>query len=163
MEIVEHPVSEPWEGLLAEPAGGGGAGVLVLAGSSGRIETERCRVHYEQSLRLRPEAARAAAIPIERSAAHLVVVAGGDDRMWPSLPFARELTARRAASGHPTRLITSPDAGHRPRFPGEGPAGPSERFRYGGTAESDAALGAKAWPHVLAALGPGSRAAVLEP
>lgn len=44
MEIIEHAIIEPCEGVLVEPMGGSGVGVLVLAGSSGRIDTERCRV-----------------------------------------------------------------------------------------------------------------------
>ncbi|MGC0422060.1 alpha/beta hydrolase [Embleya sp. AB8] len=283
MEIIERTISGPCEGLLVEPVGGSRAGVLVLAGSSGRVDAERCRVlaragmtalsirwfggdgqapgiceiplerfveaidllrvkvkaggrvgvlgvskgaeaalltavHdprvdavaalsptsvvwanvgpgadgrtypyrsswtwkgkpvpfvaydggwtpveaegepvscrtlYEQSRQACAEAARAAVIPIERSAARVVLVAGGDDRMWPSLVFARELAARRASVGRPARLVTSLDAGHRPRLPGEGPAGHSDRFHYGGTAEADAALGAAAWPYIVAAL-----------
>ncbi|GIG56629.1 acyl-CoA thioesterase [Longispora fulva] len=281
VEIIEHVISAPCEGVLVEPVGGGRAGVLVLAGSSGRVDTERCRVlaragltalsirwfggdgqapgiceipletfvavidllrgtvrgrigalglskgaeaalllavhdprvdavialsptsvvwanvgpgvdgvrHpyrsswtwqgepvpfvpyddswtpadpegepvslrplYEQSRRTFADAAGAAVIPIERSAAQLVLVAGGDDLMWPSLTFARELAARCASAGRPATLVTSSDAGHRPRLPGEGPADPSDRFRYGGTVEADAALGAAAWPQVVAAL-----------
>ncbi|MFF2778874.1 acyl-CoA thioester hydrolase/BAAT C-terminal domain-containing protein [Streptomyces sp. NPDC058052] len=281
MEIIEHAISEPSDGVLVEPVGGSRVGVLVLAGSSGRIDVERCRVlaragmtalsirwfggdgqpqgiceiplerfvaaidllqtkargrvgviglskgaeaalllaireprvdavvamsptsvvwanvepcidgltHpyrsswtwkgepvpfvsydddwtpaeaegepttcrtlYEQSRQTHAAAARAAAIPIEETAAQIVLVAGGDDQMWPSLAFAQELAARRASVGHPARLVTSSDAGHRPRLPGEGPAGHSERFRYGGTAEADAALGTAAWSDIVAAL-----------
>ncbi|MGY0232031.1 acyl-CoA thioester hydrolase/BAAT C-terminal domain-containing protein [Longispora urticae] len=279
MDVVEYAVGTPFEGVLVEPVGGSPAGVLVLAGSSGRVDSERCRVlaregltalsirwfggggqppgicelpletfvaavdllrargaerigalgvskgaeavlllavrdprvqavvalsptsvawanvgpgadgvtypyrsswtwrgepvpfvpydedwgsggapvayraHYEASLRTFPEAARAAVIPIEESAAEIVLVAGGDDQMWPSVVFARELAARRASAGRPARSVTSPDAGHRVRLPGEGPSGPPGRFVYGGTAEADAALGAEAWPVILAALG----------
>jgi dienelactone hydrolase len=110
------------------------------------------RTLYEQSWRVFAEAARNAVIPIERSAAQITLVAGGDDQMWPSLAFARELAARRASAGLPVRLVSSPDAGHRVRLPGEEPPGTSDRFRYGGTAEADAALGARAWPHIAAAL-----------
>ncbi|MCX5215390.1 acyl-CoA thioesterase [Kitasatospora sp. NBC_00240] len=281
MEIIEHAISEPFEGVLVEPVGGSRVGVLVLAGSSGRIDVERCRVlaragmtalsirwfggdgqaqgiceiplerfveaidllqtkaggrvgvlgfskgaeaalllavrdprvdavvamsptsvvwanvgpgidglthpyrsswtwrgepvpfisyddawtpaeaegepttcrtHYEQSRQTHAEAARAAVIPIEQTAAQIVLVAGGDDQMWPSLLFAQELAARRASVGRPARLVTSFDAGHRPRLPGEGPAGHSDRFRYGGTAEADAALGTAAWSDIVAAL-----------
>lgn len=281
MEIIERAISEPFEGVLVEPVGGSRAGVLVLGGSSGRIDVERCRVlaqagmtalsirwfggggqaqgiceiplerfveaidllqvraggrvgvmglskgaeaalllavrdprvdavvalsptsvvwanvgpgidgltHpyrsswtwqgkpvpfisydddwtpaeaegepmtcrtlYEQSRQTRADAVRAAVIPIEQTAAEIVLVAGGDDRMWPSLVFAQELAARRTSMRHPTRLVSSCDAGHRPRLPGEGPAGHSDRFRYGGTPETDAALGATAWPHIVAAL-----------
>jgi len=282
MEVVEHAVREPWVGVLVEPVGGSRAGVLVLGGSSGRVEVERCRVlaragmtalsirwfggagqapgiceipletfvaaidllqaraggrigalglskgaeaalllavhdprveavvalsptsvvwgnvgpgvdgvtypyrsswtwkgapvpfvpydeswtraeapgepvsfrsQYERSRQRFAEAARAAVIPIEQSDAQVVLVAGGDDRMWPSLAFAQELAARRVSVGRPARLVTSPDAGHRPRLPGEGPAGHSDRFRYGGTAEADAALGAAAWAPIIDTLG----------
>ena len=281
MEIIEYAISEPFEGVLVEPVGNSRASVLVLAGSSGRIDVERCRVlaragltalsmrwfggdgqaqgiceiplerfveaidllqvktggrvgvlgtskgaeaalllavrdprveavvavsptsvvwanigpgidglahpyrsswtwkgepvpfvsydddwtpaeaegepmacrtWYERSLQTRSGAVRAAVIPIEQTAARIVLVAGGDDQMWPSLPFAQELAVRCASVGRPARLVTSSGAGHRPRLPGEGPAGRSDRFRYGGTAEADAALGTAAWPHIVAAL-----------
>ncbi|MEU9759870.1 acyl-CoA thioester hydrolase/BAAT C-terminal domain-containing protein [Streptomyces sp. NPDC047987] len=83
------------------------------------------------------------------SPADLLLVAGGDDAMWPSLPYAEELADRRRAAGLPVRLISALDAGHRPRFPGEGPAPDSAHFLYGGSPAADAALGARAWPHLL--------------
>lgn len=282
MEVIEYAISEPYEGVLVEPAGGSTVSVLVLAGSSGRIDADRCRVLaragmtalsirwfggdgqpagiceipletfvaavdlfqakgaerigvlgvskgaeaslllavrdprvdaavalsptsvvwanvgpgadgatypyrssrtwkgepvpfvsydddwtpaeaegapmtcrtlYERSRQIFPDAARKAVIPIEQSTAEVVLVAGGDDQMWPSLVFAQELAARCASAGRPARLVTSPDAGHRPRLPGEGPAGHSDRFVYGGTAEADAALGAEAWSDIVAVLG----------
>jgi hypothetical protein len=85
----------------------------------------------------------------------VVLVAGGADEMWPSLAFAQELAARTASAGRPSRLISSADAGHRPRLPGESPAAPSAHFRYGGTPEADAALGIAAWPHILTTLAGG--------
>ncbi|MEV0972122.1 acyl-CoA thioester hydrolase/BAAT C-terminal domain-containing protein [Microtetraspora glauca] len=80
----------------------------------------------------------------------MMLIAGGADRMWPSLRFARELEARRLAAGHEAMLITRADAGHRIVFPGEVAPPPSTRFDHGGTPEAGAALGATAWPHVLA-------------
>ncbi|MFB7053244.1 acyl-CoA thioester hydrolase/BAAT C-terminal domain-containing protein [Streptomyces vinaceus] len=281
-EIVEYELTEPWEGFLAEPAaGGGGAGVLVLAGSSGRIERERCRLFaragvtaasirwfggpgqppgicevpletfvaatellrergaervsilgvskgaeaallvstrshcadavialapssvvwcnvgpgsdgreipyrsswtwrgqalpfvpyadgwtptepdgapisllgwYERSLTAYADRLPAAAIEVEKSSADLVLIAGGADRMWPSLRFARELADRRTAAGRETVLITRADAGHRTVFPGEVAPPPSTRFLHGGDADVDAQLGMAAWPHVLAAV-----------
>lgn len=259
MEIIERSIGEPCEGVLVEPAGRSVAGVLVLAGSSGRIDTGRCRVLaragmtamsirwfggagqppgicevpletfvaaidvlrargcgrtgvlgvskgaeaallvavrdlrvdavvalsptsvawanvgpgldeaaypyrsswtwqgqplpfipydegwapaeaagtpvalrtlYEQSWRVFAEAARIAVIPIEQSAAQVTLVAGGDDQMWPSLAFARELAARRVSAELPVRLVSSPDAGHRVRLPGEEPPGPSDRLSW---------------------------------
>ncbi|MET7368583.1 hypothetical protein ABZS61_22575 [Streptomyces sp. NPDC005566] len=38
------------EGFLAAPAQEGGPGVLVLAGSSGRIDAERCRIRAREGL-----------------------------------------------------------------------------------------------------------------
>lgn len=43
MDIVEHAIGEPCEGVLVEPAGST-ASVLVLAGSTGRVDVDRCRV-----------------------------------------------------------------------------------------------------------------------
>ncbi|MFI5772279.1 acyl-CoA thioester hydrolase/BAAT C-terminal domain-containing protein [Streptomyces sp. NPDC051658] len=107
---------------------------------------------YEQSRRTFADRVGAAAIPVERSGAELVLVAGGDDAMWPSLRSAEELAARRRAAGLPVRVIGGPDAGHRPRLPGEDPAPASTQFLYGGSTAADAALGAAAWPHILDAL-----------
>ncbi|MFF0160586.1 acyl-CoA thioester hydrolase/BAAT C-terminal domain-containing protein [Streptomyces sp. NPDC005263] len=281
MDVTEHELTAPWQGFLAAPARGGDIGVLVLAGSSGRVERERARllaqqgmtavsirwfggpgqspgiceipletftmgvdflrsngaeriavlgtskgaeaalltaVHdprvdvvvaisptsrvwcnvgpgrdgahrpcrsswtwrekavpfvplddswtaaeadggpvairgwYELSERTFADLLPSAEIPVDRARADLLLVAGGDDAMWPSLPFAEQLARRRRSVGATVRLITRDDAGHRPRFPGESPAPASPRFRYGGTAEADARLGAVAWPHVLDAL-----------
>ncbi|MEU5793356.1 acyl-CoA thioester hydrolase/BAAT C-terminal domain-containing protein [Streptomyces sp. NPDC047813] len=281
VEIVERELAEPWEGLLVSPVGGGAAGVLVLAGSSGRIMRERARLlarqgitalairwfggsgqppgicevpletftdavgllrdtgvrrigvlgvskgaeaalltavrddrvdvvaalspsslvwcnvgpgrdgadrpyrscwtwrgrplpfvpmdgswtraepegepaavrgWYERSERTFAGLLPAAEIPVEAARAELILVAGGDDAMWPSEPYAERLAERRRAAGAGVRLITRADAGHRPFFPGELPSPPSPVFRYGGTPEADALLGAAAWPHLLDAL-----------
>lgn len=104
---------------------------------------------YEQSERAFAHLLAEAEIPVERAAADLLLVAGGDDAMWPSLGSARQLVQRRRAAGAPVRMVARDDAGHRPRLPGEGPASPSTRFRYGGTPEADALLGEAAWPHIL--------------
>ncbi|MDT0317837.1 acyl-CoA thioester hydrolase/BAAT C-terminal domain-containing protein [Streptomyces millisiae] len=107
---------------------------------------------YETSLATHADLLRAAAIPVAGPGVDLVLVAGGADRMWPSLRFARELAARRASAGREAVLVTRADAGHRIIFPGEAVPPPSPRFAHGGTAHADAALGAAAWPHVLAAV-----------
>lgn len=278
MPLSESELTEPWEGLLAAPAGGSGVGVLVLAGSSGRVDRERARLlarqgalalairwfggpeqppgiceipletftaavdllrqagarrvvvlgvskgaeaalltacrdprvdavvalsptsltwcnvgpgrdgasypyrsswtwqgrplpfvpldetwtssepsgspcairgWYERSARTFAHRLPPARIPVEQARARVLLVAGGDDAMWPSLPFAEGLVARRRAANAPVRLVAHDDAGHRPRLPGEGPAPASAEFRYGGTTEADARLGAAAWPHIL--------------
>ncbi|MFI6455984.1 acyl-CoA thioester hydrolase/BAAT C-terminal domain-containing protein [Streptosporangium amethystogenes] len=110
------------------------------------------RTLYERSHTRFADAAEAAAIPIERVTGDLLLVAGGDDRMWPSLPFAEELAVRHSVAEHLARVIGSPDAGHRPRLPGESPAQASTTYLYGGSPSADAALGAAAWPHILQTL-----------
>ncbi|MFJ5988188.1 acyl-CoA thioester hydrolase/BAAT C-terminal domain-containing protein [Lentzea sp. NPDC092896] len=107
---------------------------------------------YEHSQEHYPDHYEAAAIPAEKTKAELVLVAGGDDQTWPSLPAARTLRDRRLAAGLPTVLVERPAAGHRPRLPGEEPASPSTYLCYGGTEAEDRALGTAAWPHVLNAL-----------
>ncbi|MFD7473494.1 acyl-CoA thioester hydrolase/BAAT C-terminal domain-containing protein [Streptomyces sp. NPDC059837] len=111
---------------------------------------------YELSERTFADLLPLAEIPVDTARADLLLVAGGDDAMWPSLPFAEQLARRRRSVGATVRLITRQDAGHRPRFPGESPASASPRFQYGGTPEADALLGTVAWPHVLHALRSGS-------
>jgi hypothetical protein len=280
--IAEYELTEPWAGFIAEPlSGGGSAGVLVLSGSSGRIERERCRLFaragvtaasvrwfggpgqppgicelpletiveatsllrergaervsilglsksaeaallvstlsdcadavvaiapssvvwanvgpghdgrdhpyrsswtwqgqplpfvpyveswlpadppdapiaivgwYECSLEAYEDRLDAAAIPIEKADADLVLIAGGADRMWPSLRFAHELAARRTAAEREAIVITQIDAGHRITFPNEVAPPPSTRFDHGGTPEAGAVLGAAAWPRVMAAI-----------
>ncbi|MFG2692735.1 acyl-CoA thioester hydrolase/BAAT C-terminal domain-containing protein [Kitasatospora sp. NPDC048407] len=285
MTVVEHELTTPWEGVLMEPAAGNGTGVLVLAGSSGRVDRVRARllaeqgflalairwfggpgqppgicevpletfvaavdllrargaerigilgvskgaeaamltaIHdpgvdavvalsptslvwcnvgpgldgqnqpwrsswtwqgqpvpfvplagdrwepeghgdgpvailgwYELSERTYAERLDAAAIPVEKMSADLLLVAGGDDRMWPSLRYAEQLAARRRAVGAQVRLVSRDDAGHRLRFPGEGPAAPSAVFDYGGTAHGESLLGEAAWAAMLDLLRPG--------
>ncbi|GAA4832717.1 acyl-CoA thioester hydrolase/BAAT C-terminal domain-containing protein [Kitasatospora terrestris] len=104
---------------------------------------------YEQSERTFASRLDAAAIPVERARADLLLVAGGGDAMWPSLPYAHRLAARREAAGAPVEVVTREDAGHRPVLPGESPATPSPTFDHGGTPEGDALLGEAAWAAVL--------------
>ncbi|AUG75328.1 acyl-CoA thioesterase [Kitasatospora sp. MMS16-BH015] len=274
MTIVEHALTTPWEGVLLEPAAGNGAGVLVLAGSSGRIHRERARLlaeegfltlavrwfggpgqppgicevpletfvagvdllrahgasriglvgwskgaeaamltavrdpridavaalsptavtwanvgpghdgrdrpyrsswtwrgrplpfvpydddwlaeprpagpaavlgWYERSERTYADRLPAAAIPVERAAAELLLVAGGDDRMWASLRYAEQLTARRPSA----RLLAAPAAGHRLVLPGETAPAPSPHYDYGGSDQADARFGAAVRPVLL--------------
>lgn len=128
------PLDEAWEPKSSED------GLVSLRG------------WYERSRELYPEQYETATIPAENTTAEVVLVAGGDDRTWPSLPAAQALRDRRATAGLPTVLVERLAAGHRPRLPGEGPVNPSTHLRYGGTDADDAALGAVAWPHILHAL-----------
>lgn len=114
---------------------------------------------YELSERTFARCLDAAAIPVEKARADMLLVAGADDEMWSSLRYAEKLAARRRAAGAPVCVISRNDAGHRPRFPGEGGAPPSKTFLYGGTARGDRLLGGAAWAALLDRLAPAVEAA----
>lgn len=111
------------------------------------------RDHYARSLDAASAVAReAAAIPVERIGGDLVLVAGGDDQVWPSSEQARAIVSRRAAHGLTTTLVDHLAAGHRTELPGEDAVSAGMSMRRGGTPAADRALGADAWPHLVAAL-----------
>jgi acetyl esterase/lipase len=99
---------------------------------------------YERSLERGADDVPAATIPVERAQAGLVLVAGGDDALWPSDLFARSMAERLAAAGKSATLIHQPEAGHRVLFPGE-TTPRSTQHAHGGTDEADAELGRSAW------------------
>ncbi|TCO48723.1 alpha-beta hydrolase superfamily lysophospholipase [Kribbella antiqua] len=96
---------------------------------------------YRQSLeRYEAEAAR---IPVERFKGDLLLIAGGDDRVWPSVEFAELIASQRAA-----RTVIVAGAGHRPLFPGEQPKSGGQWMARGGSDEADRELGALAWEDI---------------
>lgn len=108
---------------------------------------------FEASLRTFAEDAPAASIPVERARADIILVAGQADALWPSDTAAEALAERLERHGRRATVITHPDAGHSPVFPGE-PAlkAPAERA-WGGTAAADRRLGAMAWRAITWRLG----------
>ncbi|HET8559076.1 MAG TPA: acyl-CoA thioester hydrolase/BAAT C-terminal domain-containing protein [Marmoricola sp.] len=108
---------------------------------------------YEASLRAATGRREQAAIPVEQIAGELVLVAGGDDQVWPSDDFASAIAARRSAHGLATTVLTHPAAGHRVVLPGERPVRRGMALARGGTPEADLELGRRAWPHLVTALG----------
>lgn len=106
---------------------------------------------YRASLQAFPDRVAEAAIPVERIAGPVVLIAGGDDQVWPSEQFARDCAARRSAHGMDTTVITHPEAGHRVRLPGEPTVTAGSPMARGGTSSADAECGERAWPHIVAA------------
>ena len=105
---------------------------------------------YEQSLEIFASRVSEATIPVERIAGQVLLTAGGDDLVWPSVLFASQVQDRRAAHGLDTKVITSSTAGHRVHLPGEPTPGPEGMtMQRGGTAEADAELGSSVWPALL--------------
>lgn len=96
--------------------------------------------------------AEAAAIPIERSKAEVILVAGGDDRLWPSERFARSLADRLKANGRSASVLVNGNAGHRILLPGE-LTSRSVLNAHGGNDLADQALGAEAWRRICEVLG----------
>ncbi|HEU5038086.1 MAG TPA: acyl-CoA thioester hydrolase/BAAT C-terminal domain-containing protein [Nocardioides sp.] len=101
---------------------------------------EASRVRYAESL-------RDAAIPVEKIR-ELVLVAGGDDRVWPAVTMSRSIEARRRLHDLDTVVVTDPAAGHRAILPGEPIVTGGTRMRRGGTAEADRRIGAAAWARI---------------
>jgi pimeloyl-ACP methyl ester carboxylesterase len=107
---------------------------------------------YEQSLETYADRVPAARIPVQRIAGEVLLIAGGDDRLWPSLDFAERVIARRASAGLDTELVAHPRAGHRVVLPGEEPPAPSHLV-HGGSPETDTELGRLAWPSIARVVG----------
>lgn len=118
---------------------------------------------YEASLRLDAAATDAARIPVENIAGEVLLIAGGDDQVWPSVRFASEIEAVRTDRGLPTTTVTHHGAGHRLLLPGEPPAAGGARMLRGGSPEADAELGARAWPEIRRLLAPSAQDAWAKP
>lgn len=108
---------------------------------------------YRESLRTFARESRKARIPVERIFGDGLVVAGGDDQVWPSVDSAREIEARRTAYGLPTTVVTHSTAGHRVILPGEQVAAGGVHLARGGTEAADRELGHLAWPEIARRLG----------
>ena len=103
---------------------------------------------YAQSLRTHADRVAAATIPVERFFGDVLLVAGGDDQVWPSVTYAEAVQARRRALDLPTTLVTHPRAGHRVVLPGEPVPGGGQRMARGGTEAADRELGERGWPEI---------------
>lgn len=109
---------------------------------------------YERSREQAPsEAVDAATIPVETFRGDLVLVAGGEDRVWPSARSARSIAARRARFGLPTVVVEDQRAGHPIVLPGERPPGFDRPYEVGGDEGAPQRLGAAAWPAIRSVLG----------
>src|SRR5882672_271895 len=106
---------------------------------------------YERSLQLGADDVSAATIPVGKAQADIILVAGGDDALWPSDLFAKSIAEQLALAGKNATLIHHPNAGHRVLFPGE-TTPRSTQHAHGGSDEADAELGRSAWDAISALL-----------
>ncbi|WFR67999.1 acyl-CoA thioester hydrolase/BAAT C-terminal domain-containing protein [Curtobacterium flaccumfaciens] len=104
----------------------------------------RFRPLYEQSYARSPANVEAAVIPVEQIQ-QLVMVAGGDDQVWPSTESAHRIRVRRRDAGRETTLVSREDAGHRTILPGETIVAGGQTMQRGGSEDADRALGRAAW------------------
>jgi dienelactone hydrolase len=96
----------------------------------------------------------AAVIPVERAVGPVLLVSGGDDRMWPAERMCRMVIDRMRANGRESdvRHLSFPDAGH-VLFPYDaGGAPPPVPFDLGGSPAAAQQAHAIAWPEVIRAL-----------
>ncbi|MGN6688209.1 MAG: acyl-CoA thioester hydrolase/BAAT C-terminal domain-containing protein [Actinomycetales bacterium] len=107
---------------------------------------------YEVSRRLTPERVAAATIAVE-DIEEVVLVAGGDDQVWPAAAMCEAITTRRSAHGLTTVVVSDPAAGHRTILPGEPAVGGGVRMQRGGTEDADRRLGTAAWAQIKPLLG----------
>jgi pimeloyl-ACP methyl ester carboxylesterase len=99
------------------------------------------------------EAVERAAIPIERATGPLLLVSGGDDRVWSATRMCEMMVNRMAAHGRSADVVHHhyPKAGHM-LFPYTRPTDvpfPPFPMELGGTPEADADAHASAWPAVV--------------
>ncbi len=102
---------------------------------------------YEASRERFSECVTEAAISVE-GITGLVLVAGGDDQVWPAAAMCDAIRERRAAHGLTTTIVFDPAAGHRAILPGEPVVTGGVRMRRGGTESADRDLGAAAWAQI---------------
>lgn len=91
---------------------------------------------------------------VAEAAPELLVITGGDDRVWPAGEWRARLVERRRRHGLGTVLVHEPLAGHRVVLPGEEAVTASgTSMQRGGSPEADTALGLRAWPEIARLLG----------
>ncbi len=90
--------------------------------------------------------------PVEDINGEVILVAGGDDKVWPSSEHAKAIAARRQKHGIDTTIVEDPAAGHPVLFPGEPPKETRRSYQVGGDDGAPQRLGRQAWPVLQAAL-----------
>lgn len=113
---------------------------------------------FRAGLRNRTETAHAT-IPVEKIAGPVLLVSGGDDRVWPAAEMSEEIISRlrKHKFAHAAEHLHYPRAGHMLRYPFL-PTTPrhsrhahlrNAKFAYGGTAEADAEADSDAWRRAI--------------
>jgi dienelactone hydrolase len=104
---------------------------------------------YIEGRKAYPERAKAARIAVENFKGKLLLIAGGDDQMWPSLDMANNIVNSRKAAGLETELLAFPKAGHLVGGDGYSPNDYYTPFAMGGNAREDGHAQTVAWPATM--------------
>lgn len=112
----------------------------------------RPEVNY--AFRMRTNSPAAAVIPVEQTDAKVLLIAGGDDGLWPSAPMAAAIKHRRSTDRQSATIqaLLYPAAGH---LIGKSylPAGSTflnrGRIDTGGSPEANAFAQSESWPKVI--------------
>ncbi|MEU0312435.1 alpha/beta fold hydrolase [Nocardioides sp. NPDC006273] len=149
-EAIEEATGVRSSGELARPLAPSEGASARSAQADGELPSF-CEA-YLSALEKYADRVPAATIAVERIAGEVVLVAGGDDALWPSVLFAEAVRRRRTAHDLETIVVTHPDAGHRVVLPREPVLPLSRRLDWGGSEEADRELGLLAWPEIAAVL-----------
>lgn len=116
---------------------------------------------FRKALRNREEVVRAA-IPVEKIQGPVLLVSGGDDRVWPAAEMSEEIVARlkQRVFAHAVEHLHYPHAGHNLRYPHLPTTSRQSRnrhlgnakFSYGGTAVAEAEAQMDSWYRAIAFL-----------
>lgn len=116
---------------------------------------------FRKARRNRGEVARAA-IPVENIRGPVLLVSGGDDRVWPAAEMSEEIVSRLRQRGfnYTVEHLHYPRAGHNLRYPHLPTTSRQSRnrhlrnakFSYGGTAVADAEAQMDSWRRAIAFL-----------
>lgn len=77
-----------------------------------------------------------------------MLVAGGDDQVWPSIDYASAIEQGKFDHGHTTAVVSSQAAGHRVILPGDQSIEGGHALARGGTELVDRDLGQRAWQEI---------------
>jgi dienelactone hydrolase len=104
--------------------------------------------------RLRNDTSPASRIRAGQITAAVLLIAGNDDRLWPSSLMARSLIPSLSTSSRSkgSRLLVYPGAGHlipKSRLPAGSTLIAGGRIQTGGTSAANAAAGIDAWAHAV--------------
>lgn len=127
-------------------------------GPVSRGEITSAERHRRDRAAAQPALVAAAAIPVERSRAQLLLISGGRDAVWPSDAMSAEIGARMATHRAGERVMwrSFPDAGHYLCGTGSSPIRANEGDEPamgGGLVSADGRDPGQAWEATLAFLG----------